>query len=78
MIRAMYRDLDDWLVDNNCDIRASEIQGLLSGLMAANIQIQIDEFVAHLTEYADLRPSAMIEIHEQLKILFFEVNPSSP
>lgn len=69
MIKAMYRDLDNWLVDHNCDIKASEIQGLLSGLMAANIQIQPDEFVTHLIEYAGLQPAQLAEIYEKLMIL---------
>ena len=55
MIEELYRAMDDWLVDQNSDIRASEVQGLLAGLMAANINIRPDEYVARLTEYADLQ-----------------------
>ena len=25
----LYRPMDDWLVDQNCDIRASEVRGYL-------------------------------------------------
>ena len=43
MIAELYRSMDDWLVDQNSDIRASEVQGLLAGLMAANIQVRPEE-----------------------------------
>ena len=56
MIAELYRSMDDWLVDQNSDIRASEVQGLLAGLMAANIQVRPEEYVARLAEYADLQP----------------------
>ena len=35
MIAELYRSMDDWLVDQNSDIRASEVQGLLAGLMSS-------------------------------------------
>ena len=59
MIEELYRSIDDWLVDQNSDIRASEIQGLLAGLMAANLTVRPDEFVARLAEYADIHPGSL-------------------
>ena len=59
MIEELYRSIDDWLVDQDSDIRASEIQGLLAGLMAANATVRPDEFVARLAEYADIQPEAL-------------------
>ncbi len=70
MITELYRPIDDWLVDQNCDIRASEVQGLLAGLMAANIQVKPDEYVAHLAVYADLQPGAITQIASTLENLF--------
>jgi len=70
VITELYRPIDDWLVDQNCDIRASEVQGLLAGLMAANIQVKPDEYVAHLAVYADLQPGAITQIASTLENLF--------
>ena len=61
MIDELYRSIDDWLVDQNSDIRASEIQGLLAGLMAANLTVRPDEFVARLAEYADIHPGSFAQ-----------------
>jgi hypothetical protein len=44
MIQALYRTLDDWLVDQDADIRASEIQGLLAGLLAASGAVKPEEY----------------------------------
>ena len=76
MITELYRPMDDWLVDQNCDIRASEVQGLLAGLMAANIQVKPDEYVARLAEYADLQPGAITQIASMLETLFGSLHES--
>ena len=70
MIEELYRSIDDWLVDQNSDIRASEIQGLLAGLMAANSTVRPDEFVARLAEYADIQPGSLAQISDSLELLF--------
>ena len=62
MIEELYRSIDDWLVDQNSDIRASEIQGLLAGLMAANLTVRPDEFVARLAEYADIHAGSFAQV----------------
>ena len=69
MIAELYRSMDDWLVDQNSDIRASEVQGLLAGLMAANIQVRPEEYVARLAEYADLHPGVIIQITEMTNLI---------
>ena len=62
MIEELYRSMDDWLVDQDSDIRASEIQGLLAGLMAANPAVRPDEFVVRLVEYADIQPASLVQV----------------
>ena len=64
MIEELYRSIDDWLVDQNSDIRASEIQGLLAGLMAANLTVRPDEFVVRLAEYADIHPGSLAQVSD--------------
>jgi hypothetical protein len=54
MIQALYRTLDDWLVDQDADIRASEIQGLSAELLAASGAVKPDLYAGRLAEYADL------------------------
>ena len=76
MIEELYRSIDDWLVDQNSDIRASEIQGLLAGLMAANLTVRPDEFVARLAEYADIQPGSLAQISDSLELLFGELHES--
>ena len=76
MITELYRPVDDWLVDQNCDIRASEVQGLLAGLMAANIHVKPDEYIARLAEYADLQPGAITQIADMLETLFWSLHRS--
>ena len=56
MIEELYRAMDDWLVDQNSDIRASEVQGLLAGLMAANLNIRPDE----ISEQPASRPLQLV------------------
>ncbi|HBX26484.1 MAG TPA: hypothetical protein DEF72_03525 [Gammaproteobacteria bacterium] len=70
MIEVLYRSIDDWLVDQDSDIRASEIQGLLAGLMAANAKVRPDEFVAHLAEYADIQPGSLAQVSDSIELLF--------
>ena len=76
MIEELYRAMDDWLVDQNSDIRASETQGLLAGLMAANINVRPDEYVARLTEYADLQPGCLVQVADSLDTLFSNLHES--
>ena len=76
MIAELYRSMDDWLVDQNSDIRASEVQGLLAGLMAANIQVRPEEYVARLAEYADLQPGVVTQIADMLETLFGSLHES--
>ena len=76
MITELYRSMDDWLVDQNCDIRASEVQGLLAGLMAANIHTRLDEYVARLAEYADIQSGAITQIASTLETLFGSLHDS--
>jgi uncharacterized protein YgfB (UPF0149 family) len=76
MITEIYRSMDDWLVDQNSDIRASEVQGLLAGLMAANLQVRPEEYVARLAEYADLQPGMLTQIAEMLETLYGELHES--
>ena len=76
MITEIYRSVDDWLVDQNSDIRASEVQGLLAGLMAANLQVRPEEYVARLAEYADLQPGMLTQIAEMLETLYGELHES--
>ena len=71
MIEELYRSIDDWLVDQDSDIRASEIQGLLAGLMAANATVRPDEFVARLAEYADIQPGSLAQISDSLESQIF-------
>jgi uncharacterized protein YgfB (UPF0149 family) len=70
MIQTMYRTLDDWLVDQDADIRASEIQGLLAGLLAASRHVKPEEYAGRLAEYADLELSRFAEIAAPLETLF--------
>ena len=76
MITEIYRSMDNWLVDQNSDIRASEVQGLLAGLMAANLQVRPEEYVARLAEYADLQPGMLTQIAEMLETLYGELHES--
>jgi uncharacterized protein len=76
MIEELYRAMDDWLVDQNSDIRASEIQGLLAGLMAANINVRPDEYVVRLAEYADLPPESLAQVADSLETLFGSLHES--
>ena len=76
MIEELYRSIDDWLVDQDSDMRASEIQGLLAGLMAANAQVRPDEFVARLAEYADIQPSSFAQVSDSLEFLFGRLHES--
>ena len=76
MIEELYRAMDDWLVDQNSDIRASEVQGLLAGLMAANINVRPDEYVARLTEYADLQQGCLVQVADSLDTLFSNLHES--
>ena len=76
MIEELYRSIDDWLVDQNSDIRASEIQGLLAGLMAANLTVRPDEFVARLAEYADIHPGSFAQVSDSLDLLFGDLHKS--
>ena len=76
MITELYRPVNNWLVDQNCDIQASEVQGLLAGLMAANIYVKTDEYIARLAEYADLQPGAITQIAGTLETLFGSLHES--
>ena len=76
MIEELYRSIDDWLVDQNSDIRASEIQGLLAGLMAANLTVRPDEFVVRLAEYADIHPGSFAQVSDSLDLLFGDLHKS--
>lgn len=76
MIKELYRAMDDWLVDQNSDLRASEVQGLLAGLMAADIEVRPDDYVARLTEYANLQPGCLVEVADSLDILFGSLHES--
>ncbi|MBU25080.1 MAG: hypothetical protein CMD99_03510 [Gammaproteobacteria bacterium] len=76
MIEELYRSMDDWLVDQDSDIRASEIQGLLAGLMAANPAVRPDEFVVRLVEYADIQPASLVQVSDSLELLFGALNES--
>jgi yecA family protein len=76
MLVEYYRTLDDWLVDQDADIRASEIQGLLAGLMASSEKIRPDEYVVQLSEYADLQAGKLVEISESLEVLFSRLSES--
>lgn len=76
MIEELYRPLDDWLVDQNCEIRASEVQGLLAGLMAVNINVLFKEYMACLTDYTDLQPAQLNQITEILETLFSRLHTS--
>ncbi len=70
MIKEKYRLLDDWLVDNNSEIRASEVQGLLGGLMAVHFQISFKEFIAHLAEYAEVSVEKLAQINDSLELVY--------
>ncbi|MDB9862366.1 UPF0149 family protein [Litorivicinus sp.] len=76
MLVEYYRTLDDWLVDQDADIRASEIQGLLAGLMASSEKIRPDEYVVQLSEYADLQAGKLVEISDSLEVLFSRLSES--
>ncbi len=76
MIEELYRSLDDWLVDQNSQPRASEMQGLLAGLMAANLDVLPQDYLAHLAEYADLQPNQLTQITEVLETLFGKLHSS--
>ncbi len=65
-----YRTLDNWLVDQDADIRASEIQGLLAGLLAASDRLKLEEYVGRLAEYADLPLASMAPISSELQGLY--------
>lgn len=76
MIEELYRSLDDWLVDQNSEIRASEVQGLLAGLMAAKLNLLPEEYIAYLAEYSDLQSGQLSQITEILETLFGELHSS--
>lgn len=76
MIQALYRTLDDWLVDQDADIRASEIQGLLAGLLAASGGVKPEEYAGRLAEYADLELARFSEIAVHLETLFTTLQES--
>lgn len=68
-----YRNFDNWLVDQDAEIVASELQGLLAGLLAASTRLRFDDYVGHLAEYAELPLSrwkpmlpALESLHQQL------------
>lgn len=76
MIQAMYRKLDDWLVDQDADIRASEIQGLLAGLLAASNQVKPEEYAGRLAEYVDIEMSRFAEIASEIEAIFSTLSSS--
>lgn len=70
MLAEIYQGLDDWLVDQESDIRASEIQGLFAGLLATSQSPLVEqEFAARLLEYADLQPSALRSVSKELETI---------
>lgn len=71
-----YRTLDNWLVDHDADIRASEMQGLLAGLLAASSRLKVEEYVARLAEYADVPLASMASVADELQSLFTALQTS--
>ena len=71
-----YRTLDNWLVDQDADIRASEMQGLLAGLLAASQHVKPEEYVGRLAEYADVPVTQWIGIQSELETLYRDLKTS--
>lgn len=65
-----YRTLDNWLVDRDADIRASEMQGLLAGLLASSHTLKAEEYVGRLAEYADVPIHELVTIQTELENLY--------